>query len=175
MGKRLQRCTLCKYAQPVSRSFSITKKVFEYRVFGYPAHFVSFYQKQKGFIETQNKKIIKTETDIIRVGAIEILFKGEKYKARYRYVFHRAYPARKRYAPELGGYSTDLEEEAFDLEKGEYGRLVYNGRFVDSDTGHWYYQNDTVNLVYCLNEDIPLDIFQTLRPDKNYSNIAILP
>lgn len=66
-----------------------------------------------------------------------------------------------------------LNETAFSLKNGQYGRVIWNERKTDWDTGEWYYQLHALNLLY--SDKIPkADIFLTRKPDFEYKQIAAL-
>lgn len=67
-----------------------------------------------------------------------------------------------------------LNETAFSLGRGQYGRVIWNERKIDCDTGEWYYQWHVINLVYCLDKILKADIFLTGRPDYEYRQVAAL-
>ncbi len=66
-----------------------------------------------------------------------------------------------------------LNETAFFLKHGQYGRVIWNERKIDWDTGKWYYQLHALNLLY--SDKMPeVDIFLTGKPDFEYKQIATL-
>ncbi len=67
-----------------------------------------------------------------------------------------------------------VNETAFSLGRGQYGRVIWNERKIDCDTGEWYYQWHVVNLVHCLDKIWKADIFLTGRPDYEYRQVAAL-
>lgn len=91
---------------------------------------------------------------------------------RYRCDWHRVIPARRMYSQKRRGY-VDLIEDAVALAPGEYGRITYNGRFVDCDTGIWHYRIDILNILHT-QEQLPLAIFVRLKPDRRHDQIARL-
>lgn len=66
-----------------------------------------------------------------------------------------------------------LNETAFSLKQGQYGRVIWNERNIDCDTGEWYYTLHTINLFYP--DKMPeADIFLTGKLDFEYKQIAAL-
>lgn len=66
-----------------------------------------------------------------------------------------------------------LNETAFSLKQGQYGRIIWNERKTDWDTGAWYYQLHALNLLY--SDKMPeADVFLTRKPDFEYKQIAAL-
>lgn len=90
-----------------------------------------------------------------------------------------------------------LNETVFSLSQNQYGRIIWNERRTDYDTGQWYYQLHIYNLFYLSNqpqssvsrfhkknrqqdlqdrkfsEDIK-DIFVRNKPDFEYKQLAFL-
>lgn len=67
-----------------------------------------------------------------------------------------------------------LNETAFFLKKEQYGRIVWNERKIDYDTGEWYYQHHIINLLHYSGKTPEIDIFIKRRPDFEYKQIAVL-
>ncbi len=66
-----------------------------------------------------------------------------------------------------------LNETAFILKKNQYGRIIWNERRTDYDTGEWYYQLHIYNMIYSL--DISKNnIFVSNKPDFVYQQEAVL-
>ncbi len=72
-------------------------------------------------------------------------------------------------------YARDvLNETAFTLSQGQYGRILWNERRTDCDRGTWYYQLHIYNLYYTQSRDIPGDLFTAKVPDHQYQQLASL-
>lgn len=84
-------------------------------------------------------------------------FQGDRLRVRLRYVPEFGKPVR------TNGRSDLLEQTAFELSAGEYGRLAINGRHAWED-GH-VYELRTINIAFANNE-IPTDFFERQEPDK---------
>ena len=68
-----------------------------------------------------------------------------------------------------------LNETAFTLRPGQYGRIIWNERRTDYDNGTWYYQLHILNLLHVSPEQsIKHDIFLAAQPDFEYKQIAVL-
>ncbi|MCM1539845.1 MAG: hypothetical protein NC121_01140 [Blautia sp.] len=67
-----------------------------------------------------------------------------------------------------------LNETAFSLGAGQYGRVFWNERNLDYDTGEWYYQWHIVNLLHSLDKMPERDIFLVREPDFEYRQMATL-
>ena len=66
-----------------------------------------------------------------------------------------------------------LNEPAFTLLPGQYGRLLWNERRTDCDTGEWYYLLHIYNL-YSLTAPPPEDLLTAREPDFLYRQLAEL-
>lgn len=67
-----------------------------------------------------------------------------------------------------------MNENAFLLVPGEYGRVMWNERNVDYDTGHWYYQLHIYNILLYPRGVPPTDILAQRQPDYEYEQMADL-
>ena len=67
-----------------------------------------------------------------------------------------------------------LNEVAFSLMPNQYGRVLYNERRRDMDTGEWYYQLHIYNLLYTEEKQLSKDVFVVYKPDRIYQQIARL-
>ena len=68
-----------------------------------------------------------------------------------------------------------LNETAFVLRPGQYGRVIWNERRTDYDYQTWYYQLHIRNLFHISSEqEIKQDIFLAARPDFEYRQLAAL-
>ncbi|MBN1910332.1 MAG: hypothetical protein JW818_11375 [Pirellulales bacterium] len=65
-----------------------------------------------------------------------------------------------------------LEVDAFVLEPEQWGQLVYNGRFVDMDTGNWWYEHTVFNIGLGLKP--AKDLFRSTRPASRFVELARL-
>lgn len=65
-----------------------------------------------------------------------------------------------------------LNETAFSLKRGQYGRVIWNERKIDYDTGKWYYQWHIINLLHYLGKTPKKDIFLTCKLDFEYKQMA---
>lgn len=67
-----------------------------------------------------------------------------------------------------------LKEIAFTLNRDKsYGRLTYNGRLTDYDTGEWYYEETIVNIIET-DEPFGKDVFTAREPDAFYEQTEFL-
>lgn len=67
-----------------------------------------------------------------------------------------------------------LNETAVVLKEGQKGRIMYNGRFTDIDTGQWWYEQTAVNIANIPFEAFHKDIFLEGEFDLTYSSLAFL-
>ena len=75
--------------------------------------------------------------------------------------------------PESPLYGKDLlNERAFVLTPGQYGRICWNERRTDADTGEWYYQLHVYNLLWMTGQHLADDVLVERRPDVVYRQMA---
>ncbi|MCI8313471.1 MAG: hypothetical protein HFH74_00185 [Lachnospiraceae bacterium] len=116
--------------------------------------------------------------DTIEIENISICGKEDKYELSY--VHHCGAPVRRGHNKDYQNinspfYQKDrLNETAFVLSPGQYGRIVWNERKTDYDTGEWYYQLHIFNLFYPLGETVKRDSFTKSKPDYVYKQLAYL-
>lgn len=71
-------------------------------------------------------------------------------------------------------YTDSVFETAFRLHKNEYGRIIFNERIVEHDTGIWYYGLHTYNIINCEKSDFREKMFFRKNPDYEYKNLKYL-
>ncbi len=72
-------------------------------------------------------------------------------------------------------YGKDLcNEIAFTLQENQYGRILYQKRFTDVDTGGWYYCLFVYNFLYTNQKNIPKQILTSRKPDMIYKKLGDL-
>ncbi len=67
-----------------------------------------------------------------------------------------------------------LNEMAFSLMPNQYGRVLYNERRTNMDTGEWYYQLHIYNILYMEGKELRKDVLTARKPDRIYQQIARL-
>lgn len=67
-----------------------------------------------------------------------------------------------------------LNETAFILKDCQKGRIMYNGRFSDYDTGQWWYEQTAVNIANMPFEKIGKNVFLNGRFDFLYKQLEPL-
>lgn len=67
-----------------------------------------------------------------------------------------------------------LNETTFVLEKNEYGRIIYNNRYVDPDNQHWYYGRHIYNIINCDISECKEKMFFKKSPDHEYRQLLDL-
>lgn len=149
---------------------------FSYYPFGLPVHYMSLVQKTDGINVRKECRNLKKQRndDTIRLHPFELSVKDGKTAVYYRFdLHHGAHPERHKFDPTVSRY-VPLHEIAFKLEQGDYGRAICNGRFVDWDTGNWWYEMDILNIMLLSDPVVPLDCFLAREPNKIYQQIAQL-
>jgi hypothetical protein len=151
-----------------NKSFALPETIFNYNLsYGIPYHNLFIVQQKKGFkIESNKQLILNANENKYNIGCIEISKNADNFIFTYKYSAYCGKPAR------YDKYNNFLIEKAFDLSLKEYGRIIYNGRLTDRDTGEWYYETHILNAYYT-NEFNP-KIFLNRRPKKEYKQLAIL-
>lgn len=71
-------------------------------------------------------------------------------------------------------HADKLNETAFLLKQGEYGRIIFNNRFINPDTGEWYYEHCVYNLISCDKSEFREKMFYRKNPDHEYKNLIYL-
>ncbi len=115
-----------------------------------------------------------TRSKIYSIASSEVKLKGvliksnqENLQVYFKYSVHDCgKPYRSRY--DNTGTLAMLEEKAFTLDKNEYGRVVFNGRYSDDD---WWYEKKVYNIIKL--DSANKDIF-SLNPLKVYEQLAVL-
>ncbi len=164
-------------------AYMLPKNFFDYNPIGYPSHIYSLHQTKKGFSELVNRIYTRTKYEKVTLDCVEILKDENSYDIYVKYNPHMGNPVRTNKCRKTKtDFSTDhdnsiygmLNELAMTLEINKYGRIRYNGRLTDYDTGSWYYAEEIINIINTVNEKENLDIFLKKQPDKMYEQIAIL-
>lgn len=77
--------------------------------------------------------------------------------------------------PQSPWYGKDcLNETAFILTPGQYGRVMWNDRRTDYDTGEWYYKLHIYNLINTGTNMPNQTVFTEREPDFVYKQLAVL-
>lgn len=149
---------------------------FDYIPFGIPVHRQLLLQKKDAFHILADRRVIEefSAQNSLRLSPMELIpAVGGGCEMQYRYDWHKgAIPPRHQYDP-TGG-QMPLREPAFELHTGDYGRAVCNGRFVDLDTGNWWYELSITNVLVLAQKKAPPDCFLTNTPTHWYRQIAQL-
>ncbi len=77
--------------------------------------------------------------------------------------------------PESIYYHKDsLNETAFVLRKNQYGRIIFNNRYVDPDNQMWYYGWHIYNIINCDISECKEKMFFEKNPDHEYKQLLDL-
>lgn len=71
-------------------------------------------------------------------------------------------------------HRNSLNETAFILNKNQYGRIIYNNRYVDPDNQHWYYGWHIYNIINCDISECKEKMFFVKNPDYEYKQLKDL-
>lgn len=159
-----------------SQAAKLPANFFDYISFGSPVHWVWIQQRADGFHTLVNRRVIE-EFDMqnsLRISPMELIPKeNDSCEVRYRYDWHKgAIPERYQYHREKGRIL--LNELAFELRPFDYGRSICNGRFIDWDTGIWWYEWSIANIMVLPDQKAPLDSFLANTPTHYYRQMAQL-
>lgn len=150
---------------------------FEYSSYGSPVHWRRVTQKKDGFhIRYDYRRMEQFDSRVsLHLRPMQLICKEDSScEIRYRYDLHQgAKPERCKYSRERNG-PVPLNEPAFELHPGDYGRAVCNGRFVDWDTGEWWYEWNITNIIVQAEKEASLDCFLAKEPTHYYQQIAQL-
>lgn len=180
----LKECRGAPYScqrNQLQKSWLLPHSFFEYHSQTFPIHFQYIIQTKKGFQEKINQLLFAKEQQPMKVANLELTKKEDCYEIHFKYTPNAGNPERlilrdRKTKFELSSniYSTMLHEKAFILYENEYGQVLYNGRFTDYDTGQWYYELNSINLIYIDKNYKSIDIFVKKNPTKTYTQIAHL-
>ena len=67
-----------------------------------------------------------------------------------------------------------LNETAFILGQNQYGRIIYNNRYVDPDSQNWYYGWHIYNIINCDISECKEKMFFEKKPDHEYRQLLDL-
>jgi hypothetical protein len=116
-------------------------------------------------------KVYPIESSEVKLQGVLIKTSKENIQVYFKYSVHDCgKPYRSRY--DNTGTLTMLEEKAFTLNKNEYGRVVFNGRYTDLDSGNWWYEKKVYNIIDL--DKAKKDIFIRNNPLKVYEQMAVL-
>ena len=129
----------------------------------------------------RNQNQFYNTPDEVNLPNLILAYCGENLQVNF------AYDERRSGQPRRRGHNKDfnnrqsrlhgvdcLNETAFLLEPGEYGRVIWNERNVDYDTGGWYYQLHIYN-IFCWSRGVPpVDILVSREPDFEYLQLEDL-
>ncbi|MBP7186427.1 MAG: hypothetical protein KBA55_06660 [Ruminococcus sp.] len=71
-------------------------------------------------------------------------------------------------------YQDRLNETAFVLKDGDYGRIIFNNRYVSTETGIWCYERGVYNIINCNKAAFREKMFYRKKPDFEYTNLLTL-
>lgn len=145
-----------------------------------------------------------SSVSMLNLTNLSICFQNGSYEVTFFYDEQRSgLPVRKGHNKDFHNqdspfYRKDiLNETVFSLSQNQYGRIIWNERRTDYDTGQWYYQLHIYNLFYFSNQPyLPIhqsrnkrrqpkpqdrnfskdikDIFVKNQPDFEYRQLAYL-
>ncbi|WP_063915762.1 hypothetical protein [Paenibacillus elgii] len=151
-----------------SKAFLLSESIVYHESWrGIPYHSLLIVQDKSGFrnISNQSSFLEASEADF-KIGCVEIVPKEAKYEVTFKYSHYCGKPARYDKKYHL------LAEKVFELSPGEYGRILYNGRHIATDTGEWYYELHILNAFHTKERNPKL--FVNRSPLKEYKQLEVL-
>ncbi len=143
-------------------------------------HYQSFYQYNTQFLNTfhsRKKVFCYCSTKQINLPNVTICQKEQEYEICFSY--HQGIPYRRGHNKDYHNiqspfYRKDcLNEAAFVLKQNQYGRMIWNDRTIDLDTGNWYYNLHIYNF-YVADKIPQKNIFVSYTPDFEYKQMVML-
>lgn len=146
-----------------------------------PFHVICSQQKPEGI------SIIRQGTahmeSFKKNSGIEVVFEKDSASVFFQYEYRMGEPVRdfRYHKRKIESDTPDylckrLREKAFHLyvKDGDYGRLCYNGRHRDFDTGQWYYELHVLNFILMDKQEKNFHLFTEREPDVVYEQLAHL-
>lgn len=149
-----------------------------------PSEFFSESHQSHSFYAWQNGEKFKTRESFdfsLKEFGAEIIENSSGAEVYFNYKHSMGAPVRNyRHAlrpveaEDTAYFHSVLREKAFTLtEENPYGRIIYNGRLSDYDTGQWYYREAVINIFYVIG-NFDKDLFTSREPDFVYEQTEIL-
>ncbi|WP_157261453.1 hypothetical protein [Paenibacillus sp. A3] len=167
-GKDVRGAPYSSLRNRYSKAFRLPESIVNHESSrGIPYHSLLIVQDKSGFRNLSNQSwfLEASEADF-KIGCIEIVLKEAKYEFTFKYSHYCGKPARYDKKYHL------LMEKAFELSPNEYGRILYNGRHIATDTGEWYYELHILNAFHTTETNSKL--FVTRSPLKEYRQLEVL-
>lgn len=122
-----------------------------------------------------------SSADALNLTNLSVCCKEDQYAVTFFYDQQRSgMPFRRGHNkdfrnPDSRFYGMDvLNETAFVLAEYQYGRIIWNERNTDYDTGTWYYQLHIYNLFHLSDRNFSKDIFVKNKLTYEYRQLAAL-
>lgn len=122
-----------------------------------------------------------SSAESLNLADIAVCTQADRFEVSFFYDEHRSgRPFRRGHNKDFNNldsrfYGKDcVNETAFVLAENQYGRIVWNERCTDYDTGEWYYQLHIYNLLHWVDGKLDKDIFIKNHPDFIYRQLAEL-
>ncbi|MDU0206411.1 hypothetical protein RQP52_35685 [Paenibacillus sp. PFR10] len=167
-GKKTRGAPYSTLRNQYNKSFSIPESMINYKFDSkIPFQKIDLIQNDQGII-IKNNKVEYVDANLCdwKIGCTEIQRKEELLLVFFKYTNYCGKPIR------YDSKHNYLSEKAFELNINEYGRIIYNGRLVNHDTGEWIYQLNILNVYNsnCNNKEVLVE----KMPLKEYKQLEIL-
>lgn len=126
---------------------------------GFVLH-TAIYSESNNFLQSD---MLKTANDFVGLGLRDLEFLLDNESLRVRFVrdgYNAARPSPYPY------------RDVFALRLMDWGRVVYNGRYIDHCSGNWWYEKSTYNIGWLA--DCSADVFVATQPINTFVEIAKL-
>lgn len=127
-------------------------------------HTVS-YGEDNDFASPLHDSLTAGGAGVIRVGCVRV----EPLAGAARVAFE--YDPRAAGMPPRDTHPRAAAKTGFELGAGEWGRVLYNGRF-SSDEGGWWYRKTVVNVACC--DEVKAEVFVSTRPLYTIDRMVVL-
>lgn len=119
------------------------------------------YREENGFARQDEALQLDPLLSKLIVGCITINLDRDTVSASFRYRWSCC-----------GSPEREWTRKTLRMAEGEWGQMVYNGRFVDSDGGRWWYEKKAINIG--LFSELSDDVFTRSAPTYRFSAMAHL-
>lgn len=148
-------------------------------------HRLRFWQRERAFQALQMREAYHFQCCSsaleLNLTNLSVQLEGDRYAVTFFYDERRSgQPVRRGHNQDYWNERSAfccrdvLNETAFSLERGQYGRVLWNERDLDQDTGAWHYRLHIVNFLYDSGKTPKPDAFLTRGPDHVYQQMAVL-
>lgn len=160
---------------------NLPKNYHDYSIYPNRQHFLTLSQRKSGWETWVDRLWYLEEGKNIKSQNVQLLPEKEDYQLIFKYTYGIGQPTRRfkdrkfkeSFDPKQDAINNLLVEPFGILKKGDYARVICNGRHTDMD-GNWYYTKSILNILYAEQDLVPLDVLVKTQPNILYEQQAIL-